>query len=82
MIWLVTIYLFDAMTRHLNDDAINGITLRDYFAAKAMASLFSNTGIVELAGDITAFGKYKTVREAIANKAYQIADAMIAERNK
>jgi hypothetical protein len=45
----------------------DGMTLRDYFAAKAL----------QIAGK----GKERTA-EAIARRAYYIADAMLAERNK
>lgn len=44
----------------------NGMTLRDYFAAKAMASLIGGGHRAGL----------------IASRAYEIADAMLAERSK
>ena len=46
-----------------------GITLRDYFAAKAMQGMYANS-----CDDY----EFKGVAEA----AYRTADAMIAERNK
>jgi hypothetical protein len=44
-----------------------GMSLRDYFAAKAMARYVYSDG---------------TNDPALAARAYQIADAMIAERNR
>lgn len=46
-----------------------GMTLRDYFAAKAMQGLLSSPS------DPASF-------EAVGVFAYKVADAMIAERNK
>lgn len=49
-----------------------GMTLRDYFAAKAMQAYFSDTGLV-----------WETGTFADATKtAYQLADAMLKERSK
>jgi len=52
----------------LGGQLTHGMTLRDYFAAKAMQSL--------LLGTKTASGNL------IAKDAYKMADAMLAERNK
>ncbi|MAG68400.1 MAG: hypothetical protein Tp138OMZ00d2C19078221_53 [Prokaryotic dsDNA virus sp.] len=49
---------------------LGGMTLRDYFAAKAMASMHTNP-----------YWDDKSYR-AIADAAYQQADAMLAEREK
>ena len=51
--------------------AFYGMTLRDYFAAKAMQGMIARTGwgIEDDAGDI-------------AGEAYGYADAMLAEREK
>ena len=46
-----------------------GMTLRDYFAAKAMQGMYANSC------DDYEF-------EGVAKAAYRTADAMIAERNK
>ena len=51
---------------------IDEITLRDYFAAKAMQ------GIVSSGNDIVING----VKFNLENAAYIIADSMIQERNK
>jgi hypothetical protein len=47
-----------------------GMYLRDYFAAKAMQSIVNNYMVSQDAG------------LEIATKAYEIADAMLKERNK
>ena len=47
---------------------VNGMSLRDYFAAKAMQ------------GFIT--GDYDVYPHEVAQKAYQIADEMLEARNK
>jgi len=47
-----------------------GMTLRDYFAAKAMQAVISNSNV-------------KNVKnEDIASAAYKMAEAMLAERNE
>lgn len=47
-----------------------GISLRDYFAAKAMQGAIANFGIEDV--------HYKV----IAKRSYEMADAMLAEREK
>ncbi len=58
---------------------MHGMTLRDYFAAKAMSAMFAS-GMVEAANQagIDPLENEK----AVAFSAYKMADAMIAERNK
>lgn len=56
----------------------SGMTLRDYFAAKAMQGMISSG---------TGYSIYKekeviTGPRAMAPKAYEYADAMLAEREK
>lgn len=51
-----------------------GMTLRDYFASKAMAGQLS-------AQDESGFGIWSDF-ENLAKAAYAIADAMLKERNK
>jgi hypothetical protein len=48
----------------------HGMTLRDYFAAKAMQSMNARPDYAD------------TPADAIALDAYALADAMLAERNK
>ena len=54
---------------------VDGMTLRDYFAAKAMAACIGNTS-----GN---FGvSYEVNNKNLAMASYAIADAMLAERAK
>ncbi|MEM8420664.1 hypothetical protein Q4S30_07290 [Morganella morganii] len=53
--------------------ADEGMTLRDYFAAKAMQGILVNTERNEF-----SFGKV----DEIASKAYELADAMLRAREK
>jgi hypothetical protein len=48
-----------------------GMSLRDYFAAKAMQSIISR-----------ADNRFTTTLEFVGGKAYQFADAMMKERDK
>jgi hypothetical protein len=57
-----------------NTYSCGGMTLRDYFAAKAMAAMISTAGAPCLAG-LEKFEPYT------AKAAYIIADAMIAARD-
>jgi hypothetical protein len=54
----------------MGEVANEGMTLRDYFAAKAMQGLLS------------AHNPMITDTNGIAKAAYKMADAMLAERNK
>lgn len=61
-----------------------GMTMRDYFAAKAMQALIRNYTADE---DFKAFSKQSDdkgigVPELIAGMAYENADAMLIERSK
>lgn len=66
---------------------MQGMSLRDYIAAKAMQSLVGD-GIVyaSIPALATAIGKDEKWREeiirAVAKSAYDMADAMLAEREK
>ena len=53
-----------------------GMTLRDYFAAKALQGLLASHANQD-ATDPYTFGS-----DCMARRAYQIADAMLAEREK
>jgi hypothetical protein len=66
-------------TQPLNEYAEHGMTLRDYFAAKAMQSF------MEWALDQESFpgyGSAEACAAAYAKHSYAIADAMLAERAK
>ena len=56
---------------------VNGMSLRDYFAAKAMQSYASDNEFVDACAVME-----KDVNEEIARVAYQIADAMLEARQK
>jgi hypothetical protein len=49
--------------------AVGGMTLRDYFAAKAMQSILARED-----------GRFTTTLEFVGNYAYQYADAMLKAR--
>jgi hypothetical protein len=68
---------FPACNEANNNDTM-GMTLRDYFAAKAMIGIMTNQDTIKLF-DVT--GKQRC-DEWVADQSYQFADAMIAERNK
>lgn len=56
----------------------NGMTLRDYFAAKALEGLISKMAF-ELHAD---HERAKEVHKCLAQSAYSYADAMLSEREK
>lgn len=56
---------------------VSGMSLKDYFAAKAIAGVMSAWGMDGGSGGSNGF-----YPEEIAKKAYAIANAMIAERSK
>lgn len=51
-----------------------GMTLRDYFAAKAMEGILSNRGMIDNVTPDSA--------KWVAREAYQVADAMLAARSQ
>jgi hypothetical protein len=62
-----------------------GMTLRDYFAAKAMAAELITDGVPgKAAAALVAAAREarRTPEEQIAWNAYQLADAMLKERTK
>ena len=59
----------------------NGMTLRDYFAAKAMSAYCSNQLGLEIMERIALQEKKKVV-DKIAEHSYSFADAMLKEREK
>lgn len=58
-----------------------GMSLRDYFAAKAMQGLLANSGGPIQANGMSGWGTTNCNEKDIAGYAYFIADAMIAARN-
>ena len=63
---------FPATEQHGLNSGVSGMTLRDYFAAKAMIALLST---------ITEFPD-EHWRTGVAIDAYKMADAMLAESSK
>lgn len=57
-------------------DYTKSMTLRDYFAAKAMQGLLSNKHM----GDAALHGSAQEWLKEISETAYEFADAMLAER--
>lgn len=55
-----------------------GMTLRDYFAAKAMASLLSNSDAMDEAAD--GCDSDIELMANVADRGYAMADAMLAAR--
>ncbi|SPX93978.1 Uncharacterised protein [Morganella morganii] len=53
---------------------VNDATLRDYFAAKAMQGILSNSAMIDTATESTF--------EWVTKNAYQLADAMLRAREK
>lgn len=58
------------------DDALKGMSLRDYFAAKALQGMLTHGFLPAMAEQDTAQG-YDWPKAA-----YKMADAMLAERSK
>jgi hypothetical protein len=58
---------------HLRDDS--GITMRDYFAAKAMQTYIADKELIELYCYLE-----KDVKQELATTAYMMADAMMKAR--
>ena len=64
----------DSPSHEYMADSTDGISMRDYFAAKAIGGLATSQ-------DSNGTWRYGSSSD-IAEEAYSIADAMIAERNK
>lgn len=69
-----------AFPRNIANKEFEGMTLRDYFAAKAMQGQVSNQPRLEALN--TAAGGEKTVLAWLAESSYEIADALLKEREK
>ena len=60
----------------------DGMTLRDYFAAKAMATMLPTYNIPDIFADETYEEDEPTIPELIAKDAYVMADAMLKARKQ
>jgi hypothetical protein len=58
-----------------------GMTLRDYFAAKIAAAVWSNQAVMD-GVVVTASHDRRGTEDAIARISYEQADAMLAERSR
>lgn len=59
-----------------------GMTLRDYFAAKAMNAVMANNGGAVQANSACGWSLCNCTLSDVAEFSYQVADAMLAEREK
>lgn len=59
----------------------NGMTLRDYFAAKAMTAMVAGEGARMIADRDKRYDETNW-KEVVASNAYDFADAMMEERKK
>lgn len=66
---------------HFQDDELQGMSLRDYFAAKAMQGMFSNDALLARYHNDGLVNMISPEVLAVT-AAYSMADAMIAERAK
>ena len=71
-------YAFPCGTEHLAEPVTAGMTLRDYFAAKAMQGLISCPDWRESAGEDVDMD----ASDHTANVAYMMADAMMKAREQ
>ena len=62
----------------LHLDAHQGMTLRDYFAAKAMQGLFGSMG--EITKSWSAMARDIPLKDYLSDYSYEIADAMLKQR--
>jgi hypothetical protein len=58
-------------------NATDGMSLRDYFAAKALTAMLASSERFEMEN-----GKFAITPQHFANAAYGMADAMIAARSE
>lgn len=69
-----------AFPRTYAADGHNGMLLRDYFAAQALAGLCANPGGPFQACDRSGWTMVNCGPNHIARQCYELADAMMAER--
>ena len=69
----------------LEGEKYEGMTLRDYFAAKALQAIITKMPAVDTQGDLgrkVKFEELDDTKKLFAFSAYKYADAMLAERSK
>lgn len=59
-----------------------GLSIRDYFAAKAMHGILSNINLISLLREDAHILDLENADSLIAKDSYSIADAMLCEREK
>lgn len=60
---------------------VGGMELRDYFAAQALAGIAANSDYL-VASEKVAQSDGRDVSDVVAQAAYELAKAMLAERSK
>lgn len=76
---------FDSKFPKDGTNAVDGMSLRDYFAAQAGATMYANSWLVEKASSdwVENGGNRPTcVAEWFSGMAYEFADAMLTQRSK
>jgi hypothetical protein len=68
----------DAFPCDNKSEGYRGMTLRDYFAAKAMQGLFSSMG--EITKSWSQMARDIPLKDYISEYAYEVADAMLKQR--
>lgn len=63
---------------HSSNEPEDGMSLRDYFAAKALQAMLGNQAALEALHEVVPTEKSD---DALANRAYFFADAMLKARN-
>lgn len=73
---------FPVQSIYIEDQETNshGMTLRDYFAAKAMHALYTSTFEYVFTGTART-PKHAKLMDEVAQDAYQVADSMLKARN-
>lgn len=72
----------DPRTRDESRQQAHGMSLRDWFAGKALAGLMANPGGPIQANGMSGWGLTNCDVSAVAKYCYALADAMLAEREK
>lgn len=68
-------------SNHFTDEDLQGMTLRDYFAAKAMQGMMSNDNLL-IRYKVSGEENHISPDVMACTAAYSMADAMLEARNK